>query len=270
MKKISKSWAVPVVIAGLLFIAVRPTLAQLSQEQSDLTSYITTNDLEVGVETVDGYSQVYYSFASNKVFITHERVNSTHPHSKGRYIVYRKAVGAEDQIVLYDVLSKETVQLTHSGSNTNPRVTDDGRAVWEKWVDNGWQVFFFDGKSVNQLTSGDPSMNVDIDGDFITYSRRDVAGTWRAVVYSLLRKKAVDVTTGEEAKHFEVKEGKVILNSLSSDEKEEFPLTVEDLFLLDFESLGSEDNTQSTVAEGDILEELRATDSAEILPQTNE
>jgi hypothetical protein len=102
-------------------------------------------------------------------------------------------------------------------------------------------------------------MNPEIAGDYISYGRQDITGTWRGVVYSISRGKAKDITTGLASQKPEIRKGKIILKG---DGEEEFPLTAEDLFLLDLQPLSSDE--PETVTQEEIREELTATPSAEI------
>ncbi len=271
MSKFIKSWILPVFTAILVFVMVRPTLAQVLEGEANLAQYLTTNNVEVGSEVVDGYHQIYYIFQDNKTFITNGSLNSTLPDTEGEYIVYRKSINGVDQIFLYNLISQSTIQITNSGNNTNPKISA-GRVVWEGWTSDGWQVFFFDGTKVTQLTSGDLSMNPDVEGDYISYGRRDVSGTWRSVVYSISKKEAQEITIGISSKKPKVRGNKIILAGTGVEE--EFPLTVEDLFLLDLAPLTVEDEVTpsptpepqpETVTEEEIIEELEATSSAEII-----
>jgi hypothetical protein len=262
MKKLIKSWLIPLVIAGLLFIAVRPTLAQLSEREATLIDYLVTNNVEVLEETVGGHSQIYYVFEGRNTFVSEKELNSRHADSKGEYIVWASDINGAGQIFVYHIPTKYITQLTSSSTNLEPKVSRDGNVAWKKWVEGYWQIFLFDGKSVIQLTFGDPSINVGIEEDNIIYARRDIAGTWRAVVYSISRNETQDITTGTAAKHPALENGKIVLGRVGDSRGEEFPLTVEDLFLLDLPPLSSDE--PETVTQEEIREELTATPSAEI------
>ena len=84
-----------------------------------------------------------------------------------------------------------------------------------------------------------------------------MSGTWRSVVYSISKDKAKEVSTGISSKHHKVDDGKIVLAD------GEFPLTVEDLFLLDLEPLA----TTNEVTTDDIAQELEATSSSQVEPE---
>ena len=271
MNKLIKPWLVPMIASLALFVVVRPTFAQIAERQANLVQYLSANDVEVDSEVVNGYHQVYYVFEGEKTYITEGNLNATSPASAGEYVVYRRNTGAGgDNTFLYHIPTAITIQLSGSSNNANPKVSG-GKVVWEGWVipsegEPGWQVFFFDGKSVKQLTSGDLSMHPDIDGDFISYGRRDVL-SWRSVVYSISKKEAKEVAIGISSKRPKVRNGRIILAGTGVEEV--FPLTVDDLFLLDLGPLStsptpSPSPTPETVIEEEIAEELEATPSAAI------
>ncbi len=267
MSKFIKSWILPVFTAILVFVMVRPTLAQVLEEEANLAQYLAANDVEVGEEVNNGYLRVYYLYEGSKNFISQEGQNSKHANSNGEYIVWVTEVGdGPGQIYRYHIPTDTKIQITSSSTNLQPKVDKNGNVVWEKWVEDRWQIFLFDGKSIKQLTSGDVSVNADIEGDNIVYARQDVTGTWRAVVYSMGRNETQDITTGIAAKHPALENGKIILGRVGGEGGKEFPLTVDDLFLLDLAPLTVEDEiVPETVTEEEIIEELEATSSAEII-----
>ena len=248
MKKIIWSWFLPITLSLILFVVIRPALAQTVDPIHPDT---------VGVESVDGYSQVYYEEGGSRKFITSGNINSKMPVLAGKYITYVTDINGLGQVFLYDLTADVRTQLTFIGNNLNPKVDDKGRVTWEGWQDPNitWQIFFFDGKSTRQLTTGDTSLNPDFSGDYISYGRRDIAGTWRAVVYSIKDDKSVDVTTGENARNPKIKNGDIYLAAGSLAE-EKFPLSVDDLFLLNLAPL-----SESTESANTILDELSATPS---------
>ncbi len=243
--KIIKNWILPITVALGLFLLIRPVMAQ-SVAVSDNISVGTTADEE-------GFSQIYYKSGENQVIITNTRYTNGSPATDGKYIAWAGQVNGAWQIFLYDVATGVTTQITYTGNNVNPKVDKDGRVIWEGWDGETWQVFFFDGISTQQLTVGDTAINPEFGGDYISYGRRNSAGTWRAVVYSMIDKKSVDVTTGEETRKPKIsKNGEIYFGT----NQEKFPLKVDDLFLLDLVSV-----SESTFSADPILEELSATPS---------
>ena len=253
MKKIIWSWFLPITLSLILFVVIRPALAQTVDPIHPDT---------VGVESVDGYSQVYYEEGCSRKFITSGNINSKMPVLVGKYITYVTDINGLGQVFLYDLTADVRTQLTFIGNNLNPKVDDKGRVTWEGWQDPNttWQIFFFDGLSTKQLTTGDTSLNPDFSGDYISYGRRDITDTWRAVVYSIKDGKSVDVTTGENARNPKIKNGDIYLAAGSLVE-EKFSLTVDDLFLLNLTPISDSTESSNIESVNTVLEELNATPS---------
>ncbi len=248
MDNLAKFWIFPVIISLVLFFIVKPVLAEIALPQTFVVSVVGD---EVGE---NGFRQIYYiDKNNNKVFITSSNYTNANPVTDGENIAWMAQIEEGWRIFLYNLPSLQTLQLTFQGIHVNPKV-DKGRVVWEGQDEEGvWQIFFYDKVKVSKITDGDMSLNPDIQGDFIVYGRKDESG-WRACLYSVKERREIDVTTGEKAQKPQIKEGRIYINN----GKEEFPLTIGDLFMLDFEPLSG------NVSLDDILDELQATESAQI------
>ena len=261
--KTIKSWGISFAIASVLFFAVRPMLVQALTLEEQLTQLLAGGNVTVESEIGrNGYRQVYYNIGGNKAFVTESNHVNADPMIDGEQMVWMSQINGRWQIFLHHIPTNQTTQLTLSGNNVNPKI-DGGNVVWEGWLNDSWQVFFFDVKSVNQLTSGDPSLNVDITGDYVVFARRDINRQWRSVVYSIEKNETKEISVGNKSKNPKIDmSGRIILSD------EEFPLTVDDLFLLDLEPLASTPSPEpelivpETVTEEEIKQELTATPSA--------
>ncbi len=231
-----KDWIIALILALILFLASRPALANLLQEETN----IDYDQIKLGVETIDGFSQVYYEINGNKNFVTSGNFNSRLPFSRGEYLTWVTDKLGGSQIFLMHIPSASVIQLTSGGTNLNPRVSKEGKVVWQGWVGDeagGWQIFLFDGVKVSKITEGDTSLNPDIEGDFVVYARKDIAGIYRSAVYSISDKKEKEVTVGLSSKRPRLENGRIFL--LGENLNKEFPLKAQDLFLLDLVSLSS-------------------------------
>lgn len=278
--KLLKSWSIPLVISIALFLGLRPVFAQIIMPESE-----SNDTLFIGSEIEkNGVMQVYFIKDDVRYYITDKSYTSETPEHAGDYIVWMgQAIEGAWQVFLYHIPTAQTTQITSSGNNQNPRVSDTGQVVWEGWVSDKWQVFFFDGIRTTQLTSGDISVNPEIEGDYISFGRKDITGTWRSVIYSISKGRSVDVKTGIASKYPKIKNGKIFLGEGGSEK--EFDLTVEDLFILDLTPLtatgsgeilldeipvGSTESAEAvsvnipeTVTFEEIIQELEATESGE-------
>ncbi len=275
-KNLAKGWAIPFVVAIALFIVVKPAIAQVVGEDK-LSQFLSGGgSVEVGTETVEGRSRVYYFFEGDKKYISSKSENSKQPFTRGSYIVWSTETAGGGQIFLYHIPSGGTVELGSPNIlNLNPRVSPEGKVVWEGWVGDGWRVLLFDGVSVKQLTESEISLNPDIEGNKVVYGTRDAVGEWRAVYYSIDTGKSYDISFGENTKYPHLKNGKIVFGA--GKEEVEFALTPEDIELLEFKSVPTPTATESaepTVSPSEptpvtveqVTQELEATPSATLTP----
>jgi len=249
--KLFRAWLIPVLVSLAIFAVVRPTFAQIVEREVSLSEYLLDSSVSVGDDIGEnGVRQVFYVYQGNKTFVTNTPYPNASPVTEKEYMAWMGQVdGSNWHIFIHHIPSGATTRLTNVGNNVNP-ILKDRKVAWEGWVDDSWQIYLYDGASVFQLTSGDSSLNPDIEGDNIIYARRDVAGVWRAVLYSILEKKALEVSFGENTKHPRLSGGDIILG----DGGERFPLKAEDFFILDLISLETDD--PKVVTEEEVLAEF--------------
>jgi hypothetical protein len=202
--KVIRGWVVPVIMAVLVLIGVRPILDKMAQAAPPP---LVTG---VGVDVVDGYQQVYYVSHKKKTYITSGPLNHTAPSLSGDWVAYNEIVNGAGQVFLYHIPTDTTTQLTHTSTNQNIH-TDGNKAVWERWIGDRWQVFFFDGISVRQLTTGDVSVRPDIEGDSIVYAKQSLLGLWTAYQYTISLGITLPVGVGDDAAWPRLENGQVVL-----------------------------------------------------------
>lgn len=245
-----KSFLLPAVAAGAIFLVARPALAQLIEIPTEAS-------VKVGVDVVDGYSQIFYVQGANKVFVTQGSQNSRYPDSDGEYIVWSTDMNGVGQIFRYHIPTEQTIELPGALNNLEPKVSIDGKVVWEGWVvpagvtDGNWQIILFDGVSVAQITSGEISINPDIEGDYVVFSRKNIEGMWRTEGYSITDRKSATVSIGLESKFPELRGEEVVLAPPGGEEKVE-PLKISDILLIE----DREKTPMATVTTEEIREEL--------------
>lgn len=276
--KVFVNWVTPFVITALIFSLVRPAFAEIFEQDINLAQYLATNSLEVGSETVDGYQQVYYIFNGSKTFITSSSQNSTQAVSDGEYIAYSTAVNGAGQIFLYHVPSNTTAQITSSGTNLQPRLSN-GKIVWEGWTEDKWQVFLFDGTSVRQLTSGSLSINPDIEDDQVVWASNNEQDEWRTLSYSLGSNFGVVIKEGLVARYpkfrnkqvvFEVEEFLAAKEAQKQAEEEARRLAAEEATLAEEAPLAEEATFAeeiSVAGQGSTLEEPAVPEDAVVIEE---
>ncbi len=182
MRTILTHWLVPAAIAVLVFAVVRPTLAQIAEREAELTRQLAGQNVTAGEEIVGGWRQVYYEIDGKKTLVTNGEQNSYDPVIDGEYMVWVTSINGAGQIFLYHIPTEETIQLTHGSTNLNPSLYDN-KAAWERWVNDRWQVFFFDGVRTFQLTQTDLAVEPHVTAEGVLFARKDDGGAWRAERY---------------------------------------------------------------------------------------
>ena len=111
------------------------------------------------------------------------------------YIAWHAMIKDRLQIMLYDVRTGETKQITDETYNSsNPHVFDD-KLVWQSWIDNNWEVFFMDDidtddPDLKQLTDNNShDMFPRVYDDMITWQTQGESDTWNVVVYDTKTKR---------------------------------------------------------------------------------
>jgi|SRR3989344_451696 len=187
----------------------------------------------VGLENHNGFTTVYLQSGEAKEFISKEGYNFNNPRVKGDYVVWAKEVGGVWQIERYHIPTKTTIQLTYERNNLSPSVSADGRVVWESFVDDSWQIFYFDTLKIERITDTGVSINADVENEYIVFAQKEEIGEWAAKIYSVAERATKDIAVGTEYQN------PVLLDKAITFDGETFPLNVDDLFTLDLVPLTS-------------------------------
>lgn len=130
--------------------------------------------------------------------------NHNEPFSRGDFIVWTQEQQnqSEKYVVRYHVPTQTTVYVTSTGVSQNPKVNTQGQVVWQQWVHESWQIFFFDGFKTAQITNGEvTSINPDIAGHVIVFAQKSSDGIWQAKEYLIPSNEFKVIKEGTLAKH---------------------------------------------------------------------
>jgi hypothetical protein len=191
----------------VLLVWGRPAIAELLGTAP--THIPDFSKVALGTETVNGYQQVIYKKDGSRAFLTSGHYNHTKPSGKGQYVVWQTTVNGGEQIELYDVARNVRFPVTMEGTNQNAQVDESGRVVWERWVDDRWQVMYHYGSSSRQISEGDVSVRPVFLGDSIIYAAQDATGNWSAKQYNIQSQKTEVIKEGPEAQWLQVADGTV-------------------------------------------------------------
>lgn len=214
------SWLGACCCTGFVFWFTRPTITQFLFHQQQVDALLRAGEnVSVGTETVNGYTQVYYEFEGKKTFITEGNFNHTNPSTEGEYVVWSKMINGAGQIQLYHLPTGLTLQLTNSRTNLNPQVNRDGQVVWESWINESWQVYLFNSLNLQRITRGRIALHPDIFGNEVVFSRKDEDGGWIAEQYSINDGSISEIRKGISAKYPSVDRDGVQFPAFYSDDE---------------------------------------------------
>lgn len=195
--RLVRAWAIPVIVALLVVFGASRVLASNPPTSAELATYLQSNTLQVGTESIDGKQQVYYVYNGEDFFITTDANNHTDAAASGQYVVWTTTINGQAQIFLYDVLSQSLLQLSSANTNLNPRL-DQNKVVWEHWTGSSWQIDYYDGTSVSQVSQGSVDVRPDIHSGLIVYAEQTGPGAWQDIEYDTSSSQYTTVQTGNE------------------------------------------------------------------------
>lgn len=142
------------------------------------------------------------------------------------YTYEHSMVDGRRQVFLKSNFLNHTIQLSHMQNTANPSM-DGENVVWEGFMHGTWQIFMFDGIRVVQLTSGDISVNPNVEGDYVTFGRKGSDSAWYAELYNIKTGGSKRVAEGIGAKRPMLETGEIVL--VGTGNKEYTGLTVSEL-----------------------------------------
>lgn len=182
---ISMGWLLPVVVVtGVIFFAHTRIFAQTGPTVSDLQTAIQKNMLRIGEDTHKGYRQIYYIINNKRYYLTDNAINHTAPMLSGSRVVWLEEQGSARNVYVYDFLTNQKLQLTFTGSHQNPQIQGN-IVVWERWIDESWQVEYYDGSKVTPVSKQYSSSRSRLSGDKIAYAQQLPNNQWRVNVYTI-------------------------------------------------------------------------------------
>lgn len=193
--RLAKNWAIPVIIALAAVFGLNQALAATPPTTDELTEYLQSNQLQVGSESIDGRQQIYYEYSGNRIFITSSSNNHIHPVAAGRFITWEEVIKGESQVIVYDVLNQTSLSLSTFSNNQNPVVDSQGQVVWERWIDEKWQIIYYDGAlTTKQLSFDSTAIRPDIRGTEVVFAQYSAADDlWHNIKYDLVTDQTTDL-----------------------------------------------------------------------------
>lgn len=155
------------------------------------------------IESDESKTKIALIQNSQKEAISNANANHNEPFSRGDFAVWveESQNKSEKYIVRYHVPTKTTIYITSTGVGQDPRVNTQGQVVWLSWINESWQVFFFDGFQTAQITKDEQSyLNPDIAGTTIVYAQKNENNIWQTIEYSIKTQESKVIKEGIVAK----------------------------------------------------------------------
>ena len=187
----------PIALACVIVTGAHLALASTDPTTEQLAEYLQTNQLFVSSEAINGFQQIFYSFGDSKVFLTEGNTNHSRPISSREYVTWLETIEGTNQLFLYNVITKSKLQLTGYSVNQN-QVMDGNRVAWETWVNDRWQIMYYDGFTVRQLSSGDTAVRAAINGNKIVYAQQKTISVWDILLYDVSTNQTEIIKTTDE------------------------------------------------------------------------
>ncbi|HVW23686.1 MAG TPA: hypothetical protein VHB51_04370 [Candidatus Saccharimonadales bacterium] len=193
----ARPWVLPVVLTLVLLFGVHARAQADQPSPSELQQYLQSNQLNVYEEPADGYPQIFYTYNKQPIQLTNDGYAHLHPISDGQYVAWLAQLNGQTQVFMEDVLSGGAIQLSQVSPNEG-LVQHGAQLVWQGWDGHNWQIYFYDGTTVRQLTSGDTSsINAAFNGSKILYATQLAPDSWQAYQYDVSSGQASMLRTGD-------------------------------------------------------------------------
>jgi|GEM_PF-3506078 len=180
-----RAWVLPVLLTLAILLGVHTRVkADPAPPASELLAYLQDSQLSLFEDSSTGLPQIYYFFNHKPVQLTNDpNIAALHPISSGQYVAYIGIVNGLSQVFVYDVLSDAPLQLSLTSPNEGVSI-DGNQLAWQTWDGQNWQIDYFNGIEVKQLTSGgNNSINAQIKGQEVLYATQIGPDDWLAQEY---------------------------------------------------------------------------------------
>jgi len=101
-----------------------------------------------------GDLEIYLVRDGERYQITQNEVDDASPYydERSNTIVWHRLLNDRYQIISYDIESGEEEQLTQTSVNNMEPARHGEYTVWQRWVENNWEIILYDSKTETQIT----------------------------------------------------------------------------------------------------------------------
>jgi len=127
--------------------------AYYCSKTTDKNSRVNENSI-YSARDAEGDLEIYITLNKNTVQLSDNSVEDGAPYydALSETVVWHRLENGRHEIIQYDLKSGEEKYITKNGINdTEPTVSGE-YIVWQRWVDDNWEIVLFDGIAEKQLT----------------------------------------------------------------------------------------------------------------------
>ena len=157
-------------------------------------------DSLIAAPDADGDLEIYLVRDGVRTQITHNVVDDASPYydEYSKTIVWHRLINDRYQIISYDVKTGEEEQLTNTSVNNMQPTRHGDYTVWQRWVDNNWEIVLYDGHNEKQITDS-PRHDIapHIRGPLVIWNSRSNDGTQSLMTYDIKDRTYTTIADGE-------------------------------------------------------------------------
>jgi hypothetical protein len=144
----------------------------------------------------DGDLEVFLVRDGKQAQITHNNTDDASPYfdQQSNTLVWQRLIDDRFQIISYSLETGEEMQIT-DGSVNNMEPTRQGQyTVWQRWVNDSWNIVLYDGNLETQITNDDShNLAPHIQGALVIWNKHNKSGEKTIEMYNIESKSYVTV-----------------------------------------------------------------------------
>jgi len=153
-----------------------------------------TNQLPDGLfaaPDTDGDLEIFLVRDGVRTQITHNYVDDASPFYDpfSNTIVWHRLIDDRYQIISFDVATGKEMQLTNTRVNNMEPTRHGEYTVWQRWIDNNWEIMLHDGTKELRLTkSSEHDIAPRIRGSLVIWNTRAADGSQQLQTYDIAQR----------------------------------------------------------------------------------
>jgi hypothetical protein len=138
--------------------------------------------------TASGYHEIFLRSNGKVIQVTDNQFDDLGPTYDpiSHTISWHRMVDGRYQIITHNIKSNRETQLTDSAENNMQPVRAGETIVWQRWIDEHWQIMLSNGDEEIQLTDNDRhNVAPHINGGYVIWNTTSLSGERQIAVYEI-------------------------------------------------------------------------------------